>query len=80
VDTLRHDRDGRRERRTGVRVPPDPYAAQKKTEALTVHVLWMTSGLVFRFFRGRNLEKRFEHEPDWRHPRGELTSGYTPSW
>jgi hydrogenase small subunit len=39
-----------------------------------------TYGPVFRYFRKRNLEKRFDQEPDWRHPRPELTSGYKQSW
>ena len=39
-----------------------------------------TYGPVFRYFREHNLRKHFEREPDWRHPRAELTSGYTPTW
>ena len=35
-----------------------------------------TYGPLFRYFRKRNLRAPYEHEPDWRHPRAELTSGY----
>ena len=37
-------------------------------------------GPIFRYFRKRNLEKHYELEPDWRHSRPELTSGYVKSW
>jgi hydrogenase small subunit len=33
-------------------------------------------GPVFRYFRARNLERYYDQEPEWRHPRPELTSGY----
>ena len=36
-------------------------------------------GPVFSYFRERNLAKHFDREPDWRHPRPELTSGYPES-
>jgi hypothetical protein len=31
---------------------------------------------MFRYFRRRNLEKRFDREPECRHPLPELTTGY----
>jgi hydrogenase small subunit len=39
-----------------------------------------TYGPIFRHFRKRNLEKLYDREPDWRHPRPELTSGYKEDW
>jgi hydrogenase small subunit len=39
-----------------------------------------TYGPIFRYFRKRNLAKRFDTEPEWRHPRPELTSGYRQTW
>jgi hydrogenase small subunit len=36
-------------------------------------------GPIFRYFRKRNLEKHFDQEPEWRHSRPELTSGYPES-
>ncbi len=37
-----------------------------------------TYGPIFRFFRRRNLEKKFEVEPEWRRHGPRLTSGYVP--
>jgi hypothetical protein len=37
-------------------------------------------GPVFRYFRARNLQKRYEREPEWRQPGAELTSGYQRRW
>jgi hydrogenase small subunit len=39
-----------------------------------------TYGPVFRYFRGRNLERHFDREPDWRSSEAELTSGYEKRW
>jgi hydrogenase small subunit len=39
-----------------------------------------TYGPIFRYFRERNLRKRFDQEPSWRQPHPELTSGYEPRW
>jgi hydrogenase small subunit len=39
-----------------------------------------TYGPMFRYFRRRNLEKRFDQEPEWRHPLPELTTGYQARW
>ncbi len=39
-----------------------------------------TYGPIFRYFRGRNLSKHYDREPEWRHPEPELTSGYTKRW
>jgi hypothetical protein len=35
---------------------------------------------VFRYFRKRNLEKKFDIEPEWRRPGPVLTSGYQKRW
>ena len=35
-----------------------------------------TYGPLFRYFRKRNLVKKYEIEPEWRKPGPELTSGY----
>ena len=39
-----------------------------------------TYGPVFRYFRKRNLEKKFDIEPEWRRRGPAITSGYTPRW
>jgi hydrogenase small subunit len=40
----------------------------------------LTYGPIFRYFRQRNLHRRFDQEPEWRHSRPELTSGYGRKW
>jgi hydrogenase small subunit len=39
-----------------------------------------TYGPVFRYMRKRNLEKNFEVEPEWRHNKPQLTTGYQKRW
>jgi hydrogenase small subunit len=39
-----------------------------------------TYGPVFRYMRKRNLEKKFDVEPEWRHNKPELTTGYQKRW
>jgi hydrogenase small subunit len=39
-----------------------------------------TYGPLFRYLRKRNLRKKFDIEPEWRRPGGELTSGYVKRW
>jgi hydrogenase small subunit len=39
-----------------------------------------TYGPVFRYMRKRNLETKFDKEPEWRHNRAELTTGYAKRW
>jgi hydrogenase small subunit len=40
----------------------------------------LTYGPVFRYLRKRNLQKRYDIEPEWRHPQAQLTSGYAQRW
>ncbi len=37
-----------------------------------------TYGPVFRYFRKRNLEQKFDKEPEWRKPSARLETGYQP--
>jgi hydrogenase small subunit len=39
-----------------------------------------TYGPIFRYFRKRNLEQKFDKEPEWRRPGRKLTSGYSARW
>ena len=39
-----------------------------------------TYGPILRYFRKRNIEQKFDKEPEWRHNRAELTSGYAKRW
>ncbi len=33
-----------------------------------------------RYFRKRNIKRSYDVEPEWRHNRGELTTGYSKRW
>ena len=37
-----------------------------------------TYGPLFRYFRKRNLEQKFDKEPEWRKPSARLETGYQP--
>jgi hydrogenase small subunit len=39
-----------------------------------------TYGPVFRYMRNRNIKKKFDKEPEWRHNKPELTTGYVKRW
>jgi hydrogenase small subunit len=39
-----------------------------------------TYGPVFRYFRKRNIDKKFDKEPEWRTRGPALTSGYSKRW
>ena len=39
-----------------------------------------TYGPVFRYFRKRNIEKKYDIEPEWRRPGPTLTTGYQKRW
>lgn len=57
---------------------PDPYMpfmeADRRGNA-AANFQRFSYGPVFRYFRSRNLLKRYEREPDWRRPGPELTTG-----
>ena len=46
-----------------------------KAAALTTQ---FTYGPILRYFRNRNITKKYDHEPEWRSPKGQLTTGYRP--
>jgi hypothetical protein len=35
---------------------------------------------VLRFFRHRRVKTHYDKEPEWRHNRAELTTGYQKRW
>jgi hydrogenase small subunit len=53
---------------------PDPWGSA------SANVQRFTYGPIFRYFRRRNMERRYEIEPAWRNSKPELTSGYTKTW
>jgi hydrogenase small subunit len=37
-------------------------------------------GPMVRYFRHRNIKNKYDKEPEWRHNRPELTTGYSQRW
>jgi hydrogenase small subunit len=37
-------------------------------------------GPVVRYFRKRNIKNKYDKEPEWRHNKPELTTGYSKRW
>ena len=53
-----------------------PFMDPDRWGGAAANVQRFTYGPIFRYFRQRNVERHFDREPDWRHSRPELTSGY----
>ena len=51
---------------------PDPHG---KFAARTTQ---FTYGPILRYFRHRNIDKKYDHEPAWRNPTPRLETGYQP--
>jgi hydrogenase small subunit len=37
-------------------------------------------GPMVRYFRKRNIKTKYDKEPEWRHNKPELTTGYSKRW
>jgi hydrogenase small subunit len=62
---------------------PDKYMPLMEADAwgdMAANFQRFTYGPLFRYFRKRNLSKKYEFEPTWRSPGSELTSGYKKTW
>ena len=53
---------------------PDPMGAISSTAAK------FTYGALLRFGRNLNIKRKYDKEPEWRHNRAELTTGYQKRW
>jgi hydrogenase small subunit len=40
----------------------------------------LTYGPIVRYFRKRNIKNKYDVEPEWRHNKRELTTGYQKRW
>jgi hydrogenase small subunit len=56
-----------------------PFVVPDRWGNASANVQRYIYGPVFSYFRERNLTKHFDREPEWRHARPELTSGYHES-
>jgi hydrogenase small subunit len=52
----------------------DPFGGAAAT------VMKLSYGPVVRYFRKRHIAKKFDTEPEWRHNRPTLTTGYAKRW
>jgi hydrogenase small subunit len=57
-----------------------PFMDPDRWGNAAANVQRFTYGPMFRYFRRLNLQRHYEREPEWRHPRPELTSGYVKEW
>ncbi len=57
-----------------------PFMEPDSWGAAAANFQRFTYGPLLRHLRGRTIRKRYEAEPDWRHNRDELTTGYVKRW
>ena len=57
-----------------------PFMDEDSKAKLSSNTAKFTYGPLLRYFRNQSIERDYDKEPDWRHPRNEITSGYTPHW
>jgi hydrogenase small subunit len=53
-----------------------PFMSPDRWGDVAANFQRFTYGPIFRYFRSRNLVRRFEREPEWRQPGPALTTGY----
>jgi hydrogenase small subunit len=57
-----------------------PFMDEDSKAKLSSNTAKFTYGPLLRYFRNQSIERNYDKEPDWRHPRNEITSGYSPHW
>jgi hydrogenase small subunit len=57
-----------------------PFMDEDQWGAIAANVERFTIGPIVRYFRKRNLDNKYDKEPEWRKPGRELTSGYSRNW
>jgi hydrogenase small subunit len=53
---------------------PDPWGNRASGFASIAY------GPMVRYFRKRNIARKYDVEPEWRHNKNELTTGYQKRW
>ena len=63
-------------------VPRQVHAVhgQGQLGAVAANVTRFTYGPILKHFRNRNMDKKYDLEPDWRKPGKQLTTGYQKRW
>jgi hydrogenase small subunit len=57
-----------------------PFMDEDKNAKGSTALAKFTYGPVLRYFRNQSIKTKGDKEPEWRHPRAEITTGYTPHW
>src|SRR6476661_6139207 len=57
-----------------------PFMQEDRYGAIAANTTKFTYGPILRYFRHRNINKNYDLEPEWRHNRPELTTGYQRRW
>jgi hydrogenase small subunit len=57
-----------------------PFMDEARNAKASTALAKFTYGPVLRYFRNRTIARVGDKEPAWRHPRAELTAGYSPTW
>jgi len=57
-----------------------PFMDEDKWGAAASNFERFVSGPLIRYFRHKNIDNKYDKEPEWRHNRPELTTGYAKRW
>jgi hydrogenase small subunit len=62
---------------------PDKYMPFMDEDAYgkaSANIMRLSYGPMVRYFRKRNIKRKYDVEPEWRHNKPELTTGYQARW
>ena len=57
-----------------------PFMDEDAWGAVAANATRFTYGPILKYFRNRNMDKKYDLEPDWRKPGKQLTTGYQKRW
>ena len=57
-----------------------PFMDEDAWGKVAANTTRFTYGPILKYFRNRNMDKKFDIEPDWRKPGKQLTTGYQKRW
>jgi hydrogenase small subunit len=57
-----------------------PFMDDGRQWALSSNIARFTYGPILRIARKWSIKRKFDKEPEWRHNRAELTTGYRKRW
>ena len=57
-----------------------PFMDEDRWGGTAAEIIRFTYGPIVRYMRQRHIKHKFDKEPEWRHNRNELTTGYAKRW